>query len=443
MKEIQLKDLRVLEGKYQNKPVQSALRRVLSKNDLTQLFDVTERKPDVQFKFSHEIKTLPVTYQKQSGRCWIYAGLNLMREDIAKRYELKSFELSQNYVAFYDKLEKINYFLEIMNDFLDVDSDDRTLQHILKTGIQDGGQWDMFVSLVEKYGVVPKEAMVETQSSGNTRFMNQLINIKLRQYAASVRKLASEEKIEDIPLLKAKTLEELYTFLTTNFGVPPKTFDFEFMFKEQLTRDVQMTPLTFYKKYFGNQLTEYVSIINAPTKDKPFMKTYTVQYLGNVIGGRDIKYLNVEMKDLKQLVLKQLLNHELVWFGSDVARFGDRILGIWDDQSYDIDTMLEMDFSMTKAEQLDYSQSAMNHAMVITAVNLNIDQKPNRWKIQNSWGDQHGEKGYYLASNSWFDQFVYQAVIHKKHLSKQQLEAWTKEPVELKPWDPMGSLAKS
>lgn len=441
MKKISHDDLANYQKNYDEKPVQNALRRVLMKNELSTLFDKQEQKSLTQFKFSHEIKTLPVTYQKQSGRCWIFAGLNLLREVIANKYDLKDFELSQNYTAFYDKLEKINYFIEIMDDFLEVDQDDRTMQFILKTGIQDGGQWDMFVSLIEKYGVVPKESMVETSSSSSTAFMNKLINVKLRLYAADARRLKREGKEKDIPNLKSKTLNELYTFLTTNFGVPPKAFDFEYVSKDEYHIVKNLTPQDFYKIHIGDILKDYVSIIHAPTKDKPYMKTYSVSYLGNVIGGREIKYLNLDIKDLKGLVLKQLMNKELVWFGADVTRYGDRVLGVWDDESYDFENMLEMNLFMTKEDELDYSQGAMNHAMVFTAVNM-ADDKPNRWKIENSWGDANGLKGYYLATDTWFDRYVYQSVIHQKYLSEDMLKAWKKDPKILKPWDPMGSLAK-
>ncbi|MDX9692280.1 MAG: C1 family peptidase [Acholeplasmataceae bacterium] len=441
MKEITLKRLQHFETKFEQKPVQKALSRVLMKNELQNLFDKQEQKPKNQFRFSHEIKTLPVTAQKQSGRCWIFAGLNVLREVIAKKYNLKDFEFSQNYTAFYDKLEKINYFIESIDDFLEVDQDDRTLQHILKTGIQDGGQWDMFVSLIEKYGVVPKEYMVETSSSSQTAFMNRLINIKLRQYAANARRLKAENKASEIADLKEKTLDELYTFLSTNFGVPPKTFDFEYVSNDEYHIEKDLNPVDFYHKYLDNTLKDYVSIIHAPTKDKPYMKTYTVQYLGNVVGGREIKYLNVEMKDLKALVIKQLTNNELVWFGSDVGRYGDRVTGVWDDHQLDDEQMLGMSLYMSKEDQLDYSQGAMNHAMVITAVNLD-EGIPNRWKIENSWGDQVGQKGYFMCSDTWFDQYVYQAVIHVKYLSDEQKNAWKQKPIELKPWDPMGSLAK-
>ena len=441
MKSITRKDIEQFTISYESKPVQKALSRVLVKNDLAQLFQKQEQSLANQFKFSNEIKTLPVTNQKQSGRCWIFAGLNVLRELIAKKHNLKSFELSQNYTAFWDKFEKINYFIEIMDDFLDVDQDDRTLQHILKTGIQDGGQWDMFVSLIEKYGVVPKETMPETTSSSGTRFMNQLINVKLRQYAALARNLKAEGKEKEIAKLKANALDEFYTFLVTNFGNPPKSFDFEYVTDDQYHVIKDLTPEAFYKEHAGDILKDYVSIIHAPTKDKPYMKTYTVSYLGNVIGGREIKYLNLKMDELKALVLKQMSNQEVVWFGSDVARFGDRKSGIWDDMQFDYEEMLGMSFEMSKEDQLDYSQSAMNHAMVLTAVHLD-EQQPKRWKIQNSWGDDSGNKGYYMASDSWFDKYVYQAVIHRKYLSKEQLDAWKQEPKVLKPWDPMGSLAK-
>ncbi|AUD64825.1 hypothetical protein BK011_03730 [Tenericutes bacterium MZ-XQ] len=440
MKAIQTKDLKKFNESFNQKPVQKALSRVLVKNELHNIFDKQESSLKNQFKFSHEIKTMPVTNQKASGRCWIFAGLNVLRELVAKKYNLKNFELSQNYTAFWDKFEKINYFIEIMDDFLDVDADDRTLKHVLQTGIQDGGQWDMFVSLIEKYGVVPKEAMEETTSSSGTRIMNQMINVKLRQYAANARHLKQNGQEIDIAKLKEKTLDELYTFLVLNFGMPPKSFDFEYVVDEKYQVIKDLNPKSFYQDHVGDVLSDYVSIINAPTTDKPFMKTYTVAYLGNVIGGKDIKYLNLKMKDLKDLVLKQMLNQEVVWFGSDVARFGDRKAGIWDDEKFDYEEMLGMSFEMSKADQLDYAQSAMNHAMVLTAVHLD-DQRPQRWKIQNSWGDQNGNKGYYMASDSWFDQYVYQAVIHKKYLSEAQLKAWEEEPKVLKPWDPMGSLA--
>lgn len=412
------------------------LKRALTDSDLTKIGLKQEHAAQSTFRFSKEIKTLPVTNQKKSGRCWLFAGLNVLREIIAKKYNLKSFELSQNYVAFYDKLEKINYFLESVDDFLDADKDDRTLQHIVRTGIQDGGQWDMFVSLVKKYGLVQKEAMDETTSSSNTRVMNQFINAKLRQYAAYARKHPDKKDAK-----KAKTLEDLYAFLVSNFGTPPESFHFEYVDKDDTYHiDTNLTPLEFYHDYIGGTLDDYVSVINAPTDDKPFYNVYTVDYLGNVAEGKQITHLNLPMDEMKELILKQLDEDEVVWFGCDVAYYGDRKKGIWADDRYDYEDIFGFDLALSKADMLDYGHSQMNHAMVLTGYS-ELEGNPTKWKIENSWGDKAGEKGYYLASDSWFDKYVYQAVVHKKNLTKKQTKALDKEIVHLKPWDPMGSLA--
>lgn len=428
----------------QNKKTQSALlRKVLFKSKISEVTRVMEAEGSNQFRFSTDIKTLPITDQKASGRCWIFAGLNFLREFMAKDLGLKEFEFSQNYVAFFDKLEKINYFMESMNDFLTTKSvDDRTLTHLLQTGIQDGGQWQMFVNVVEKYGLVPKDAMPETASSSATREVNQLINIKLRKYAADARDLASKGQQNRVAALRDTTLAELYNLLVATFGMPPKKFDFEYIGKDDQYNLVQnLTPKTFVEKFLPNvNLKDYVSIINSPTVDKPFYNTYTIEYLGNVVGGDDIIHLNLPMSELKALVLKQLKDGLTVWFGSDVAFYGNSE-GVWDDAQYEYEQTLGLNLKVTKDMALDYRMSQMGHAMTLTGVS-EVNGKPNKWKIQNSWGEKAGTKGYYLCSDSWFVKFVYQVVIKKDYLSDKQKEALEKKAKKLKPWDPMGSLAK-
>lgn len=437
MKSIDVNEIKVWEEEYEKDLSRVILKRALTSTELNQIALKQESKAFSTFMFSKEIKTLPVTNQKKTGRCWIFAGLNVLREIIAKENKLKDFELSQNYIAFYDKLEKINYFLESVDDFLESDKDDRTLQHLVRTGIQDGGQWDMFVALIDKYGIVPKNAMDETANSSSTKIMNQFINLKLREYVAKARD--NKNKKEQF---KQQTLKELYSFLISNFGNPPKTFDFEYVDKDNnYNLESNYTPKVFADKYIGNILDEYVSIINSPTDDKPFNKTYTVAYLGNVIEGRKIKYLNLEMKDLKKMVIQQLDNDEVVWFGSDVQYYGDRVEGIWADDRFDYEKVLGFGLNLEKSSMLDFGHSQMNHAMVITGYAMK-EGKPTKYKIENSWGDKTGKKGYYLASDSWFEKFVYQAVINKKYLSEEQKKIWKEEPIVLKPWDPMGSLAK-
>lgn len=441
MKAVSYQTIQAMNQNYEKDLHQKAMRRALAKNPIDSIAYVTESEQKTQFKFSIDIETLPVTNQKASGRCWLFAGLNVVRELVAKKYQMKEFELSQNYQAFWDKFEKINYFLEAMDDFLVCDGDDRTLKHLLHMGIQDGGQWDMFVSLVDKYGVVPKDQMPETFASSNTGAMNKLINIKLRKYAAEARLLAKSGLMTEKEALKQEVLQSLYGFLCTNFGVPPTQVSFEYVNKQnQYFKTEFESPKAFFD-HIGIQLHDYVSIIDSPTEDKPYMRSYTIAYLGNVIGGKPIKHLNLPMSRLKSLVVSQLKDQEIVWFGADVARDGDREKGIWDDQAYDYETAFQMSFSMTKEQKLDYLQGAMNHAMVITGVNL-INDEATKWKIENSWGSDRGLKGYFLMSGSWFDANTYQAVIHKKYLTESELEAYQSEPIVLKPWDPMGSLAK-
>ncbi len=389
----------------------------------------------MDFNFSIDIPTMKATNQKQSGRCWIFAACNFLREDIAHRLHISEFELSQSYVAFYDKLEKINLTLNILEELKDEDYDDRTLQFILQSGIGDGGQWDMFVNVVKKYGICPKNAFVETATSSGTRVLNQLINTELRHFASDVR------QVKDTKALKEDYLKRFYVALVNCYGIPPKEFDFEYVDKDKKYHlEKGLTPAKFFEKYIASALDEYVSVINAPTKDKPFMKSYTVKYLGNVIGGKVITHLNLPIERLKELVLAQLKDGQIVWFGSDVAFYRDMPNAKWDDGAFDFKSTLNLDFKMDKGEALDYRASQMGHAMCITGVNLK-DGIPTKWKIENSWGSDGAQGGYYIMSASWFDLYTYQAVINKKYLTKEELEAYNAEPIVLKPWDPMGSLA--
>ena len=386
--------------------------------------------------FSINLKTLPVTDQKSSGRCWIFAGCNVIREAIAKKYNLEEFEISQNYVAFYDKLEKCNYLLESIISLKDREKDDRTLDYLLSTGIQDGGQWDLFVNIVNKYGVVPKNAFPETYQSSNTYGIDNLLNKYIRKFAYEIR---NEEM--DIQSRKEKCIKEIYSILCSCFGIPPKTFSFEYVDKDKNYHIVKdLTPMKFYQEIVEMDLNNYVSIINSPTSDKPFNNVYTVEYLGNVAEGNEVLYLNLPIERLKELAVNQLKDGESVWFGSDCGKDADGTDGVWDDSTFDIDTLFQIDSSMSKGAMLDTRESAMNHAMVITGVNLE-DENPTKWRIENSWGEKYGHKGYYVATDSWFSKYVYQIVINKKYLSEEEKNVLNNERIRLKPWDPMGTLA--
>lgn len=436
MKEISKENLESIEKEYLSELGYTITRRALVKNKISDLIRVNEQTEFTRNMFSIDLKTLPVTDQKSSGRCWIFAGCNIIREKIAKKYNLKDFELSQNYIAFYDKLEKCNYLLENIISLKDKEKDDRTLDHLLSVGIQDGGQWDLFVNIINKYGLVPKSVFPETFQSSNTREIDNLLNKYIRKFAFEIR-----TNSEDIDNKKEKYMENIYKILCSCFGVPPKNFSFEYVDKDGKYNIIKdLTPISFYQEIAQVNLDEWVSIINSPTEDKPFNKAYTVDYIGNVIEGNEILYLNLEIERLKQLAIQQLKDGEPVWFGSDCSKDGDRENGIWDDHSFDIDTLFQIDSKMTKGAMLDTRESSMNHAMVITGVNLDGDI-PTKWKIENSWGDEKADKGYYMATDTWFTKFVYQIVVNKKYLTEEERNTLCTNRIRLKPWDPMGTLA--
>lgn len=436
MKEIKKENLENIENEYKKDITNTIARRALVKNKISDLTKVNEQTEFTRNMFSINLKTLPVTNQKRSGRCWIFAGCNVIREKIAEKYNLKDFEISQNYIAFYDKLEKCNYLLESIISLKDSPKDDRTLDYLLSTGVQDGGQWDLFVNIVNKYGVVPKNAFPETFQSSNTNEIDGLLNKYIRKFAYDIRN--NEENIE---ARKEKSIKEIYSILCSCFGIPPKTFTFEYVDKDKKYNIIKdLTPMKFYKETVPIDLDDYVSIINSPTDDKPFGKTYTVDYLGNVIEGNDVLYLNLEIERLKELAINQLKDGETVWFGSDCGKAGDREGGVWDDATFDIDTLFKINSQMSKGAMLDTRESAMNHAMVITGVNLD-NETPTKWKIENSWGDEVADKGYYVATDSWFTKYVYQVVVNKKYLTQEEKESLKAEKMRLKPWDPMGTLA--
>lgn len=393
--------------------------------------------------FSIDIDTGKVADQKRSGRCWMFAALNTMRHSMREKLHMKDdFELSQNYTFFWDKLEKSNYFLENVLQTAELPTSDRKVAWLMQTPQQDGGQWDMLVALIQKYGVVPQTVMPETFNSSNSTEINKQLNLKLRKDAVELRELVAAKKSDaDIQKTKEKMLNEIYRMLAYTFGEPPASFDFEYRDTDNNYHRIEnITPQEFFKKYVGWNLDDYVSIINAPTADKPFNHMYTVEMLGNVLGGRQVRHLNLDMQTFRKVAIEQLKHGESVWFGSDVGQESDRKKGIMDINLYHQDELFDIDFSMSKAERLDYGESMMTHAMVLTGVDL-VDGQPTKWKVENSWGDKVGEKGFFVMSDDWMEEFCYQIVVNKKYLPKDLQEILKEEPTVLAPWDPMGALA--
>ena len=277
----------------------------------------------------------------------------------------------------------------------------------------------------------------------DSRELNQYLNKLLRQDAQILREaIAAGADEKAVQAKKEELLQEVFNFLAINLGLPPRTFDFAYRDKDNSYHsDKNITPQEFFKKYVGLDLSEYVSVINAPTADKPYGKSYTVEMLGNVVGSRDVRYINLDMERFKELAIAQMQAGETVWFGSDVGQISDRQKGIMATNVYDFDTAMDINFIQDKAGRLDYSESLMTHAMVLTGVDLDENGKSLKWKVENSWGDKVGNKGYFVASDAWMDEFTYQIVVRKEFLTAEERAAYEAEPIILAPWDPMGALA--
>lgn len=427
---------------FEENSKQTALQRSVVKNGIRASAENIQTHVENTPVFSIDLATGKVANQKQSGRCWMFAALNTFRHKLLTTFQLKDFELSQNYTFFWDKYEKANYFYENILNTAEQAVTSREVAFLLQTPQQDGGQWDMVVSLFKKYGVVPKSVMPESSNSSNSRDLNNYLNKLLRKHAVLLRQMVAEDATEEeIQANREAMLQEVYNFLAISLGTPPETFDFEYRDEEKNYHLEQgLTPQQFYDDYIGVDLDNYVSIINAPTEDKPFMKSYTVDMLGNVVGGKQVKYLNLEMEEFKDLAIHQLEQGESVWFGCDVGQSSTRDSGIMALDAYDVDDLFDVDLTMTKAERLDYGESMMTHAMVLTGVDI-INDQAKKWKVENSWGEKVGEKGFFVMSDEWMDEFTYQIVVRKEFLTQEQLAAFEAEPIVLAPWDPMGALA--
>ena len=444
-KEISQADIANYEKDLAKHPAVNVASHAAQTNGIYKASENLETKIDLDPTFSIEIETGKPADQKQSGRCWMFSALNTMRHPLQKEYKLKDFELSQNYTNFWDKFEKSNWFFENVISSADKPLGDRKVAFLFATPQQDGGQWDMLCGIIEKYGIVPKSVYPETANATNSSALNDTLNTLLRKDGLELRQMVNDDKSDDeIQARKNEMLNDVYRILAISLGVPPKKFNFEYRDDDKNYHiDKDLTPKEFYKKYVDLDLENHISTINAPTEDKPFHKVFSVEYLGNIEGGRQVRHLNLPVDEMKDLIIKQLKDGEVVWFGSNVVKDSDRQAGLLDTNLYRRDQLFDTNFTMTKAQMLDSGESMMDHAMVITGVDI-VDGKPTKWKIENSWGVKPGFKGYFVMSDSWFDNFVYQAVINKKYLPEDLKKAYEEgkdNPIELLPWDPMGALA--
>ncbi|MCL2316091.1 MAG: C1 family peptidase, partial [Actinomycetia bacterium] len=352
-----------------------------------------------------------------------------------------SFEFSQNYLHFWDKLEKANWFLTAMIDLADRDIDERTVHELLRDPTNDGGQWDMFVSLVLKHGLLPKYAMPETESSSNTRSMNASLAALLRRGARDVR--AAVANGDDVDAVRRNLMKQVYRVLAIHLGTPPASFIWQWRDKDKnFHREGEMTPQEFAAKVVDIDLAQYVCLVNDPRPTSPYGAVFTVDRLGNVVGGRPVTYLNAPAEMLRELASKRIVDGQPVWFGCDCGQQFDRTLGYWDEKLHDFDAFYGVSLSMNKSDRMTFGEEAMNHAMLFTGVDLMDDGTARRFRVENSWGPDIADKGFDTMNANWFCEHVFEVAVPLSDLSDEwraKLDGAT--PIVLPLWDPMGSLA--
>ncbi|KAF8070226.1 bleomycin hydrolase [Lyophyllum atratum] len=424
------------EAEASNDPKTKLARTILQHSDIgSALTSRSARIADAHvFNTLVEFKTGPVTNQKSSGRCWIFATTNVIRYSVMKALKLDKFELSQSYLFFWDKLNKANYYLELSIEHADLPVDDRLITHLSGDLVSDGGQWDMAVNLIEHYGLVPQPVYPESTHSSLSGPLNALVKTKLREHALILRRLSSSLRASFVPedvlisTLRAKKedlMKEIYTILTATLGVPPNPDEklvWEYTDADGKFGKWEGTPVEYAKAFASKQ--------------------YAVDKLGNIWGARPVLYVNTEIENLKSVVVKLVKAGQPVFFGCDVGKFSDKVGGIMDTALFEYETAFDITLGLTKAERLQVSESAMTHAMVISGVHLDDKGRPVRYKVENSWGEAAGEKGYFVMTDKWFEEFVYQIVVPKALAPKDLVQIFESgEKTVLPPWDPMGTLA--
>lgn len=434
-------DLERFQESFKLDPATRSVMNAVSNNDVKKLALNREMLTAHNNLFNHRIKTKGITNQKSSGRCWLFAGLNIMRPKVIKELKLNDFEFSQNYLFFWDKMEKANTFLEGIIETRDRDPMDRELQILLKSPFPDGGYWFYVVDLIDKYGVVPKSIMPETENSESTGMMDRLISRKLRQDASVLRQMsdqgASTKKLRD---KKKEMLEEIYRLLVINLGTPPTEFEWRYEDRDTVVSELRTyTPQSFFREIVNMNLKDYVSLFNCPTRATG--KLYQIRMTRNVYDREDMTFINIKNERLKEYTLRSVLSDDPVWFGCDVGKEDSYEHGIMSPGIYDYESLYGVDFHLTKEERILYWDSTPNHAMVFIGVDT-LQGRPVKWLVENSWGTKRGDDGLWTMYDQWFDEYVYNVIIHHKYLPKEVLAILKTRPEVLPPWDPMYSIIR-
>ncbi|MFY9152607.1 MAG: C1 family peptidase [Prolixibacteraceae bacterium] len=437
-----------------------AMQNALSSTDITQLAWNQENVGTNDQFFTYRVNVSGITDQKKSGRCWMFTSLNVFRPLVIQQFNLGEFEFSENYLYFWDLMEKSNLFLNNMVNSANLSIDNQKVKWYLRSPVDDGGQWINFVNLAKKYGMVPKEVMQETNSSENTTWMTKLINTKLREDALELRKIVAEkspvlfakntinkEEIRDLVLTKAdqeklatrkiEMLSEIYRMLALNLGEPPTEFQWRYNTKDKKVSEYKTyTPQSFSAEIFGEiMLDDYVMLMNDPTR--PYWKHYEVENYRNTQEGENWHYVNLPNEVIKEFCVASIKNNEALYASCDVGKQLRRDVGMLDVDNFDFESVYGVKFGMDKAQRIQTGESGSSHGMALIAVDVDAQQKPVKWQFENSWGTSAGEKGYLSFTDAWFNEYMFRFVLNKKYLSDKVLEIYKQKAEMLPPWDPM------
>lgn len=420
---------------YKNTPAERAVKNALATTSIATLAVNGDNLAMCDTHFSHIVKTKGITDQKSSGRCWLFTGLNVLRAKMIDRHNLPSFEFSQNYLSFYDLLEKSNLFLQGIIDTKSLPIDDRKVEWLLKNPIGDGGQFTGVSNLIIKYGVVPKSAMAETYQSDNTRHMRTILSLKLREYALKLR----EQSSADVVALKTDMLTEIYGILVKCLGVPPTEFEWtRYNKKGEKVSTKTYTPKGFYDEFIGEDLeNNYIMIMNDPTRE--YGKVYEIDYDRHVYDGDNWLYINLPIERIKQIAIASIKDNTAMYFSCDVGKFFDRGKGVLDLANLDYESLFDTSFPMDKRQRVQTFASGSSHAMTLIAVDLDKSGNPTKWMVENSWGAKSGYRGNVIMTDKWFDEYMFRLVAERKYVPSDVLDMLNQKPILLPAWDPMFS----
>ena len=418
-----------------NTQADRAARNALAINPIAELATNAENLAMIDTHFSHRVTTKGITDQHQSGRCWLFTGLNVLRAKMISDLDLGELTFSHNYLFFYDQLEKCNLFLQAVIDTKHLPMEDRQVEWLFKNPLNDGGQFTGVSNLVMKYGVVPSEIMPENYQSNNTSQISNLLKLKLREYGLKLR--AQKDRRAPVAL-KTEMLSELYSMLSRAYGVPPTEFEWTLRNKDgEVVSTKTYTPQSFYKEYFGDIDLEndFVMIMNDPSRE--YHKVYEIEYDRHVYDGDNWVYLNLPIDKVKALAIASIKDNTAMYFSCDVGKFLLSKKGTLDINNFDYESLMGVEFPMNKEERVRTFASGSSHAMTLIAVDLDENGTPKKWMVENSWGPQSGWKGNLIMTDEWFEEYMFRVVVDKKYIPAETLKLLEQKPTMLPSWDPM------